>query len=129
MATSSQRLLQQSLDSDSGITHSRQPGNIPRVTVSRSMAQIHPAASLDPPPVATSYDSLATMICMGERKMKRTQMARKAPTMSPCLVLQSGSALSLRDKPIFELPIQDRLKLHSCELETWVRLVTPSTVK
>ena len=32
------------------------------------------------------------------------------------------------DKPIFELPIHDRMKLHSRELETWVRLVTP-TVK
>ena len=29
-------------------------------------------------------------------------------------------------KPIFELPIQERLKLHSRELETWVRLVTPT---
>ena len=32
------------------------------------------------------------------------------------------------DKPIFELPIQERLKLQSRELDTWVRLVTP-TVK
>ena len=33
------------------------------------------------------------------------------------------------DKPIFELPILERMKLHSRELvETWVRLVTP-TVK
>ena len=32
------------------------------------------------------------------------------------------------DKPIFDLPILERMKLHSRELETWVRLVTP-TVK
>ena len=32
------------------------------------------------------------------------------------------------DKPIFDLPIHERLKLPSRELETWVRLVTP-TVK
>ena len=32
------------------------------------------------------------------------------------------------DKPIFELPILERTKLHSRELETWVPLVTP-TVK
>ena len=32
------------------------------------------------------------------------------------------------DKPIFELPILERMKLHSRELETWVQLVTP-TVK
>ena len=33
------------------------------------------------------------------------------------------------DKPIFELPILERMKLHSSrELESWVRLVTP-TVK
>ena len=32
------------------------------------------------------------------------------------------------DKPIFELPILERMKLNSREIETWVRLVTP-TVK
>jgi hypothetical protein len=30
------------------------------------------------------------------------------------------------DKPILELPIHTRMKLHSRELETWVRLVTPT---
>ena len=32
------------------------------------------------------------------------------------------------DKPIFELPIQERMELHIRELETWVHLVAP-TVK
>jgi hypothetical protein len=43
--------------------------------------------------------------------------------------LYSKQALLLAcDKPIFDLPIHERMKLHSRELETWVRLVTP-TVK
>ena len=32
------------------------------------------------------------------------------------------------DKPIFELPILERMTQHSRELETWVRLVTPTVL-
>ena len=52
------------------------------------------------------------------------QMPRKATTTSPCIVFQSGYLLLACDKPIFELPIQERMNLHSHELETWARLVT-----
>ena len=33
------------------------------------------------------------------------------------------------DKPIFELPIQEQVKLHRQKLETWAQLVTPSSIK
>ena len=32
------------------------------------------------------------------------------------------------DKPIFELPILERMKLHSREIETWVRFATPTVM-
>ncbi len=59
-----------------------------------------------------------------EKETKRLDKLRPR-----AIALYSKQALLFTcDKPIFELPILERLKLNSRELETWVRLVTP-TVK
>ena len=58
---------------------------------------------------------------------ERKQLEKLQPRV---LTLYSNVDLFLAcNKPIFELPNQERLKVHSRELEIWVRLVTPPTVK
>ena len=82
------------------------------------MAQTHPTSLLDPP-VAT----LARLQCHGREKdeKERKRLEKLQPRV---LALYSKVDLLLAcDKPIFELPIQEWLKLHSRELETWVQLV------
>jgi hypothetical protein len=59
-------------------------------------------------------------------KQERKRIAKLRPHV---LALYSKQDLLLAcDKPIFELPIRERMKLHSRELSTWIALVTP-TVK
>ena len=54
---------------------------------------------------------------------------KRLKKLQPLALYSRVDLLLACDKPtIFELPIQERLKLYSRELEAWVRLVTP-TVK
>jgi hypothetical protein len=65
----------------------------------------------------------------GRRNKDEKERKRLEKLCPRVLALYAKQDLLLAsDKPIFELPIQERMKLHSRELETWVLLVTP-TVK
>ena len=57
-----------------------------------------------------------------EKKHKR--LAKQRPRI--LALYSTKDRLLACDKPILDLPLPDRLKLHSRELETWIRLVTPT---
>jgi hypothetical protein len=59
-------------------------------------------------------------------KKERKQLERPRPRII-ALHAKQDSLLAC-NKPIFELPIHDRMQLHSRDLETWALLVT-SNVK
>ena len=127
MATSSQRPIQQSMDSDSGTTHSEEPRNTPREIVQRPLAQTHPASSCSGPTYGT-YGSIARKDDLHGREKDKKECKRLEKLEPRVLALYSKvDSLLACQKPISELPIQERLKLHSRELESWIQeLVIPA---